>query len=176
MGPRYVDTGSIASDETTLFGGELAAVFGPASVQAEYIYADVDSLAPGIGDMNFDGYYVMASFFLSSLFGDNDHHARKYDPKSGLFKGANMKAEDAFSFTDDGWGAWEVAARWSSIDLHDDEISRDSADQLNDITLGLNWYVNPNSRIMFNYVRAMVDRDDVDDDSDVFEMRYQFNF
>jgi len=50
--------------------------------------------------------------------------------------------------------------------------------ELEDFTLGLNWYLNPNTRMMFNYVRANVDRQDLqlDDTADIFEVRFQLAF
>ena len=76
-------------------------------------------------------------------------------------------------------GAWEIAVRYDTIDLNDGPISGGEADQ---ITLGLNWYLNPNTRIMWNYVMAdMSNLDDgtpggLDTDVNVFEMRFQIDF
>ena len=40
-------------------------------------------------------------------------------------------------------------------------------------TVGLNWYLNPNTRMMFNYIRAC--REDYDG-ADIFAMRFQVDF
>ena len=53
--------------------------------------------------------------------------------------------------SDGGWGAWEVALRYSFIDLDDSAISGGT---LSDITFGLNWHPNPATRVMLNYVSA----------------------
>ena len=45
------------------------------------------------------------------------------------------------------WGAWEIGARWSRLDFT--EVDEGEA---NNFTVGINWYLNPNTRIMFNYV------------------------
>ncbi len=53
----------------------------------------------------------------------------------------------------EGWGAWELAARYSYIDLNDNPIN---GGRLGTITGGINWYLNPNTKFQFNYVHAMV--------------------
>ena len=47
------------------------------------------------------------------------------------------------------------------------------------MTLGVNWYLNPNTRVMLNYVKAdpTLDSDgDSDGDADLFGMRFQIDF
>jgi len=70
----------------------------------------------------------------------------------------------------DGPGAWELAARLSYLNLNDDGVD---GGRLRDLTLGLNWYLNPNVRMMWNYVLA-----DPSDGGDVsaFMWRFQIAF
>jgi phosphate-selective porin len=51
-----------------------------------------------------------------------------------------------------------------------------SARRLEDITLGLNWYLNPNVKLMWNYIRSDVDGSDTNDAADIFMMRVQLAF
>jgi phosphate-selective porin OprO/OprP len=50
-----------------------------------------------------------------------------------------------------GWGAWEVAARVSYVNVTDADIA---GGRLTDLTLGVNWYWNPNAKLQFNYIHA----------------------
>jgi phosphate-selective porin OprO/OprP len=156
--PRYVNTSAIPADDYQLLGLEGAFVFGPASVQAEWIRSDVNADASANPD--FHGWYAYASWFITG-----DH--RVYKPAEGAFD--KVKPAHPFLWGENaGAGAWEVAARYSQIDLDDSNID---GGQLDDVTLGVNWYLNTNFRIMANYIFA--DLDDVGD-THAFTMRFQF--
>ena len=47
-----------------------------------------------------------------------------------------------------GWGAWEVSARWSSLDLTDGPID---GGELDILSLGLNWWLSPIFNVNMNY-------------------------
>jgi phosphate-selective porin OprO/OprP len=47
-----------------------------------------------------------------------------------------------------GLGAWELAVRYTYLDLSNKAIR---AGRLDAMTLGLNWYLNTNAKIQFNY-------------------------
>ncbi|MBI3462588.1 MAG: hypothetical protein HY000_05935 [Planctomycetes bacterium] len=60
-------------------------------------------------------------------------------------------------------------ARWSYLDLNDENID---SGILNDVTLGVNWYLNAYTRLMFNYIHLFLN-DPVTDhsDADIFASR-----
>jgi phosphate-selective porin OprO/OprP len=129
-----------------LSGLELAAVAGRSSLQAEYYYVSVP------GGFDFDGGYVQASYFLTG-----EHRGYKRDFK--VFDRVKP-FEDFFRVrTGDGVccgrGAWELKARWSWVDLN--EGLTGTRGYQDDITAGFNWYWNPYTRMMFDYVLEDVD-------------------
>jgi len=157
---RFVDTGTFASDQVDLLGLEAAWVNGPLSFQGEYMMADADRLSGG-PDVGFDGYYVQASYFLTG-----EH--RSYKTSEGAF--SRTKPRENFNAASGGPGAWEVKARYSGLDLSDKDIT---GGELDNISAGLNWYLNPNTRIMWDYIHA--DKDDIGE-ADMLMMRLQFDF
>jgi phosphate-selective porin OprO/OprP len=141
MAPRFVDTGTLAADQATLLGFEGAVVYGRASLQGEYMMASASS--PGGGDdPSFSGYYALGSFFLTQDY-------RSYKTSEGAF--GRTKPRQNFRAGSAGRGALELVARYSSLDLTDGAVT---GGRLEDFTLGLNWYLNPNCRVMVNGVYA----------------------
>ena len=110
--PYFVDTNSLSADRAGILGLESALVYGPFSVQGEYIYTDVDGKS-GSSSPSFDGFYVQSSYFLTG-----EH--RKYSTSKGSF--SRVKPKENYKYGA-GAGAWEVAARYSQIDLSDSGIS-----------------------------------------------------
>ncbi|HHT9116439.1 MAG: porin [Planctomycetes bacterium] len=164
MADRFVDTGTIKDAEAThLFGPELALVYGPFSLQTEYIFANVDLEDGGGSDPEFSGFYVYGSYFLT---GEN----RRYSTKSGSFD--MVKPKKIFKWGES-LGAIELAARYSALDLADEAIS---GGRLQDTTVGVNWYLNPNMRIMLNYVHSEADVSGKDGSADLVGMRFNIFF
>ncbi len=71
---------------------------------------------------------------------------------------------------DGGAGAWEIAFRYSEIDLDDTDIH---GGNLDNISVWLNWYLNPTTRLMFNYVLANVEGSG---NINILQMRAQVDF
>jgi phosphate-selective porin OprO/OprP len=140
--PSFVNTGSIAADGAQILNPELALVYGPFSFQAEYAHTFVQ--ATETSDPNFYGLYAQASWFLTG-------ESRPYKTSEGAFD--RVVPERNFDLKG-GLGAWELALRYSRLDLDDADID---GGLLNDGTIGLSWYLNPNVRTSFNYVAANLD-------------------
>ena len=89
--------------------------------------------------------------------------SRRYNPATGSFQNPRPKAP--FS-SEGGFGAWELAARYSRMNLNFEEGLAGTAavpgsvrgGEQYDLTLGVNWYLNPNFKVMMNYLLIDVDR------------------
>ena len=79
-------------------------------------------------------------------------------PTTGAYAG--IVPAHPFSLTGGGFGAWEVAFRYSTIDLNDQLgfASGASGGRQTIYTAGLNWYVNSNIRFMVNFLHGEVDK------------------
>lgn len=143
LAPRFVDTGSLAADSATIVGLEGAWVEGPLSVQGEYTAAFVTSEAGG--DPTLGGYYLQASYWLTG-------EQRNYEADGGEFGRVAPRAD--LLGGEGGSGAWEVALRFSKLDLSDGRVT---GGELEDLTVGVNWHWNPMTRLMFNLVRTDLD-------------------
>ena len=81
-----------------------------------------------------------------------------------------VKPTNNFGGDNNGAGAWEIALRYSTSDLNNEDIF---GGEQSDITLGVNWHLNPSTRIMLNNVWA-----DIKDAGkmNVFQVRFQIDF
>ena len=173
VGPYILDTGSIAGvEDFQLLDPEIAFVYGPFSVQAEYLVAFYNRAG---SDADFHAAYVQMSYFLTG-----EH--RVYDRKKGAFSRVKpfenfFRVRTGDGNIEMGRGAWELAYRYSWLDLDDAEAQIFGGNS-SDHTVGVNWYLNPYTRLMFNYVYAQVSpaNNAADSDLSVFQMRAQFDF
>jgi phosphate-selective porin OprO/OprP len=155
-----VNTGAINTDGVDLINPEVAWVFGPLSLQGEYMrafVAQIDNPNP-----EFDGFYLQASYFVTP--GDK----RAYRLGDGAFD--RITPVNNFSLDGRHWGAWELAARFSRLDLGSENVQGGTED---DVTAGINWYLNPVTRISVNYVWAHLESVG---DSNIAQGRFQLSF
>ncbi|MDP1625821.1 MAG: porin [Parvibaculum sp.] len=153
---RLVDTGNLAADTYTSAGAELGGIYGPFHAQAEYLVASVDQTA-GLPSLDFDGGYVQLGYVLTG-------ESRNY--KNGLF--SRVKPANPFSLKGGGAGAWEIATRFSTIDLNDDALRGGSQDNY---TAALNWYPNEYIRVGVDYVRFDAERNGITTEGDAVVSR-----
>lgn len=144
---RVVDTGTVQGvDDFYSIGLEAGAVFGPFSVQSEYIGTRLNrsgTSPAGLGYDNADlnAWYVYASYTLTG-------EPRTYRADTGVFDRPRV----ANPVGKGGIGAWEVALRYSSADLTDADVL---GGELENLTFGLNWYALDNLRFSANYIHVL---------------------
>jgi len=161
---RLVDTGFFDADSYNRFVGEAAFISGPFHVQGEYYHTSVDRDISTNADLDFSGFYVEGGWFLTG-------ESMNYKPSKGTYSRVTPRGIVGKG----GIGAWQVALRFSSLDLTDEDITGGEEDNF---TFGLNWYATPNIRFAANYVNVL----DVDggindgDEPESFQIRSQVEF
>ena len=140
--PLFVDTGLGDADKVRQYNLELSWRGGPFWVAAEYVDADVDS--PSDGNLDFDGYQITGSWIITG-------EMRDYRYKGGTFGPVPV----ARSMYQNGKGAWELAGRWSSVDLTDGTVDGGKMDIL---SAGISWWLTPTFMLNLNYRYITNDR------------------
>ncbi|HZZ35367.1 MAG TPA: porin, partial [Caulobacteraceae bacterium] len=156
-GTRFVDTGSINAKSAWVLGLEAAFQMQQFYVEGEYFKYAVNRYQPtALRNPRFDGWYVQGSWVLTG-------EPRRYNQVNGAFDGPAVN----FPFNPNAgtWGAWELAARYSDLNLNYREgppLTAPTADTIRGgeqkiATIELNWYLN--SVVMFKLGVSHVDID-----------------
>ncbi len=174
VGPTIVDTGLV--DQTSsyqLLVPEVAAVFGPLSVQAEYMGGFYNR--SGARNAYLWGAYTQLSYFLTG-------ESRNYSRASGAFGRVQplrnfIRTRDQHGRLVRGPGAWELTYRYSFLDL-DDARADVLGGHAGNHTFGVNWYLTSHARMMFNFVHSRFAPGESADKYglNVFGVRAQFDF
>jgi len=143
-------TPGISGDSVTAFGLEAAGSFGPLFFQSEYARASFGQTTGE--DQDVETFYIQGSWML------NGGH-KAYKPANGVFTGPKIE----------GKGLWELTARYDTIE-NKDLANRQARTWL----LGLNYYINPNFKIMANWAQG--ENDFTGDETGQFAVRTQFTF
>lgn len=118
-----------------IISGEFVGVSGPWSVQTEYYLNNVQRRL-GEDNLHFSGFYTTLGYFFT---GESMNYVYPY----GVFTGPTSYGGK--------YGVWQILARYSELNLNDKTIQ---GGKENNITLGLNWFVNPFVTFKFNVIRA----------------------
>ena len=161
---RLVDTGLFDADSYNRFVGEAAFISGTFHLQGEYYHTSVDRDISTNADLDFGGFYVEGGWFLTG-------ESMNYKPSKGICSRVTPKGIVGKG----GIGAWQVALRYSSLDLTDEDIIGGEEDNF---TVGLNWYATPNIRFAVNYVNVLDVKGGTNDgdEPESFQIRSQVEF
>lgn len=145
---------------------------GPFGLMGEYLSSKQELINGAVrGDITNKAWFVQASYVLTGE--KNSFRSvvprKPFDPKKGQ------------------WGAFELAARYSRVDIDDQAFGLGFADPATSVgsasafTIGLNWYMNRALKLQLNYERTTFDRAiafgaNTTDHEDVFLARFQVSF
>lgn len=134
-------------NDIAMLGLEGGAIYGPFSVGGEYTHSWIDR--KGVNEsLSVDGWYVDAGYTITG-------ESRTY--KNGNF--TYLKPNKPFG--KGGWGAWEVATRYSEANLEGNmkEVATNpkpyTGSDISNVTIAVNWYINENVRFMADYMRYL---------------------
>ncbi|WP_372786596.1 porin [Phenylobacterium sp.] len=165
-GTRLVDTGAIDAKTASVYGAEFGFTAHQFMLESEYFSYKIDrriTTATTPGNPHFNGWYVQGAWVLT---GEN----RPYNPAEGRFDAPKMNYN--FNPAAGTWGAFELAARYSDLDLNYHDCGAGHAIPASPAacfdavrggeqkisTIGLNWYLNPDIRFMLDYQHVDVNR------------------
>lgn len=155
---------TIAGDVEHTLVPEFVVVAGPWTFQSEYYGTWITNARnkpgdPSVGTAHFWGYYAELLYMLTG-----EHRA--YDRDTPRF-GRVVPYENFFLVQGDsggklfGTGAWQVGLRYEHFDLANKGLvgvgGTGGFGEVDSITAGLNWFLNPNMKIQFNYFWAQRD-------------------
>ena len=173
---RWLNTGRIAgADHHELLGLEGVVNVGALQIVGEYQHLWL-SRDPGFEDTEFNGGYVYASYFLT---GEHMPWDRKSGTLGRVIPHQNFWLVDRCDgCREAGWGAWQIAARYSFADFSSQDILGGEGEAF---TIGLNWLWNPNARMQFNYINGDISNRDAgagveSADYDIYGARFMIDF
>lgn len=166
-GPFLLDSGILDSDTFTTGNYELAAGWGAVTSQTELFVSQVN-LNSG-RTIHLGGAYTHLSYFVTGehrIFEPFGQHGPQFTRNVPARNFSTKKGSE-------GWGALELKARWSLLDL-----TEASAGQYNDFTAGFNWYWSDRTRIMFDWIHPFTSSQTTfgETEADLLAMRFDVNW
>jgi phosphate-selective porin OprO/OprP len=161
--PTFTTTGNVQGEITKENRGfELAYGQGALKLQAEYAEAIFNARDNNASlDIVRGKYRMQYVALVYNLTGE-----QWYDSyKDGAF--SSLKIKSNFDPSGSGIGAWQIGIRFSSYDATDlqptglggtSTFADVGSNKGKTTTLGLTWFINPNSRIMLNHAMTHFDQ------------------
>ena len=124
---------------------------------------------------------VQSEYILNKFnreFGSNLNYTGGYFMVNRIFNGKRRfsfrKGEWASTKVKD-WKTWELSARYSFVDLEQEDLNAGFEEN---ISLGINYYMNTKNRVMFNYIQAKAKPNSfgIDEKLSIYQIRFQFEY
>lgn len=152
VNPTLATTGLFSTTDVQYGSLEFVQQMDSLLFQAEYTGAwnrnvvgnGVTAPVADLGDVYFYGWYAEVLYFLTG-----EH--REYEKKTGVF--GRVSPHENFGEAG-ALGGFQLGARYNQLCLVDSGLN---GGRLQDITLGLNWFLNPNMKIQSNYTHTIRD-------------------
>ena len=161
----YADTGLLEATWQNMIGLEFVGNNGPWSFQSEYfgswLYNAATTSAgplvtnglqppPGtnVGTVYYQAAYAEVLYFLtgeSRTYSKIDYRFDRPIPHNNFYAVRGGGSGRRLSLSE---GAWQLGVRYNYLCLSDGQVN---GGVLNGCTIGLNWLLNPNARLYFNY-------------------------
>ena len=155
LADRFVDTGAIG-DSDDMFVLEGALVWRSFSVQGEYAQLETE-LPTALGNVSptYNGWYVDASWFITG-------EMRNYEADEGVF--GRTKVKNPVYGGSGGWGAWQIAGRYDTLDLSDKAAAiaagpascADCGEQKTWL-IGVNWWMTDYTALKLQVSQSEID-------------------
>ena len=144
---KTVDTGAIDARGVTQWGLETALNDGPFHVQGGYFQYEIAGRTTATNP-GFSGWYAWATWSLTG-------ESHVYDPGDATFRG--LKPDHPLG-TPGGWGALELKARYSNLDLEYQPLLAGGVPGgvQNVWTLGVNWFPTYSLKFSLDYNNVSV--------------------
>lgn len=163
LAPKYLN---LSIDEANNFNdlvGEFLIIYNSISVEGGFSKINLNTGTNSKLDKSSYNFYTYNGSISWFITGEHKNYVKsktvfdKVTPKKNFGQ-------------DGGIGAWELAFRYSSINLTDADLA---GGQISDITAGLNWYLNPATKVALNYIYSDVKNLGK---ANIFQMRFQIVF
>lgn len=194
--PVVLDTGRFLANNFSIYHLESCGSYGPAHFQTEWMATTVSQLNGPLVFLH--GAYFQCGYFLTGenvgynkFMGAIDYNVKPFTNFFGLGRDKGIA----------GWGAWELAFRVSYLDLNGTKIKASNQlplppggastnpftslpgvgginqGTMTDLTVALNWWWNPFTRMQLNYIHSMVQSNKYGANGmDIVAARAQFEF
>jgi phosphate-selective porin OprO and OprP len=147
LSQRIIDTSDLKdTDRVATTGVETMWVHGPLKLQGEYMKSTTERYRNGVDDFSGSAGYVSAMWNVTG---------ETWGYKAGVPTTPLPNNPSS--------GMWQVGLRYDTIDLNDGSVAAGTTapvvngvlgGEMDTLTLGVNWYVRSNFKLMLNYVKV----------------------
>ena len=148
--PAYLNTGTNLGGAQTIVNQEVASVLGPWQISGEYYLSATQDVATPQG--NYLGEYLTQGGYVQALYFLTGEH-RPWDRTSNVY--SRVIPRENASVKSGGIGAWQIGARYQYQNFPQFASTPGGMNafggQLHGADAVLNWWLNPNTHMVFDY-------------------------